>query len=409
MASGTPAGGIVRRIFILSASVGLLGVMLVSSTSIVEQVEADELVIMQDPLDGELHFWTQPGLYLQAFGRVTTYRKSSQFWFSSDAREGETRDESIFVRFNDGGEARISGSVRFDLPLAEEFLTKLHTRFGSMAAVEHDLIRQVINKSVFMTGPLMSSKESYAERKTDLIHYIGDQVAFGVYRTRTLTEREKDPLSGEERTVSRVELVEDSKGGFQRQEESPLQEYGVRAYNFTINAVHYDERIVKQIEQQQAAVMQVQTAIAKAREAEQNAITAAKEGEAAAAQAKWQQEVFKAKAVTEAEQKREVAKLEMEAAEFYKKEQILRGEGDAERKRLVMQADGALEQKLAAYVDVMKAFAPEIGKQRWVPEVVYGTGAAGAGSGSSATQLIDMLSVKTARDLALDLEPSVKR
>jgi hypothetical protein len=155
--------------------------------------------------------------------------------------------------------------------------------------------------------------------------------------------------------------------------------------------------------------MQVQTAIAKAREAEQNAITAAKEGEAAAAQAKWQQEVFKAKAVTEAEQKREVAKLEMEAAEFYKKEQILRGEGDAERKRLVMQADGALEQKLAAYVDVMKAFAPEIGKQRWVPEVVYGTGAAGAGSGSSATQLIDMLSVKTARDLALDLEPSVKR
>lgn len=100
------------------------------------------------------------------------------------------------------------------------------------------------------------------------------------------------------------------------------------------------------------------------------------------------------------EKEREVAKLKSEAAEFTKQEQIKLGEGEAARKRAVMSADGALEKKLAAYIEVNKAFAAELGKQRWVPEVQMGGNGA---SGSAAVNLIDLLQVKTARDLALDL------
>lgn len=140
-----------------------------------------------------------------------------------------------------------------------------------------------------------------------------------------------------------------------------------------------------------------------ARKAEQRAITAEKEGQANAAKAKWEQEVLKAKAVTEAEQQREVAKLNMQAAEFTKKQEILLGEGEGARRRLVMQADGALEKKLAVYTEVMKAFAAELGKQRWVPEVVMGGSSTGQGGGANAASLIDLLMVKTARDLSLDM------
>jgi hypothetical protein len=148
--------------------------------------------------------------------------------------------------------------------------------------------------------------------------------------------------------------------------------------------------------------MEVQTAMAEARKAEQRAITSEKEGQANAAKAKWEQEVVKAKAVTEAEQQREVAKLNMQAAEFTKKEQILLGEGEGARKRAVMQADGALERKLAAWIEVNKAYAAELGKQRWVPEIQMGGSTPGQG-GANAAGLIELLLAKTARELSLDV------
>ena len=76
-------------------------------------------------------------------------------------------------------------------------------------------------------------------------------------------------------------------------------------------------------------------------------------------------------------------------------------EGDGERKRLVMQADGALEQKLAALVAINSKYAEEFGKQKWVPEIQMGT--SGNGSGSSATDLINLLTAKTAKEISLDM------
>ena len=60
--------------------------------------------------------------------------------------------------------------------------------------------------------------------------------------------------------------------------------------------------------------MQVQTSIANAKKSEQDALTAEQKGKADATSAKWAQEVIKAKLVTEAQQKKEVAALEAQAA-----------------------------------------------------------------------------------------------
>ena len=93
--------------------------------------------------------------------------------------------------------------------------------------------------------------------------------------------------------------------------------------------------------------------------------------------------------------------LAKDAAAFTKQKDILLGEGEAARKRLVMQADGALKQKLDAYVKVQGLYAAEIGTQRWVPNVVIG--ATGSSTGGGAQTLIDMFTAKAAQDLSLDL------
>ena len=52
-------------------------------------------------------------------------------------------------------------------------------------------------------------------------------------------------------------------------------------------------------------------------------------------------------------------------------------------------------------------YAIEFGKQKWVPEVQFGDNGGAKGSSNEASDLINMLTVKTAKDLSLDM--SIKK
>lgn len=396
-----------------------------ASFSLFEHIDAGEILVVQSPT-GKLKVHTTPGIKSQGFGKTTIYRKREQFWFDS-TKGKEKDDESIRIRFNDGAHATISGSVAWEMPLDEAHLIVLHTKYGSHEAVEQQLIKTVIEKSIYMTGPLMSSAESYATKRNHLLSYIEDQAERGIYRTSSRDEHTKDPLTGAEKTVKMVEIVK-SGADYEREAESPLGELGLKLFNLSINEVKYDPTVEIQIQNQQKAIMDVQTSIANAKTAEQDAITTMKRGEANAAEAKWKQEVIKAKEVTEAQQKLEVSRLAAEAertnaliaaqkeldvakfkamaAEQEKVASTLLGEGEAARRRLVMDADGALEKKLEAWVKVNTVYAEAIKgySGSWVPNIVMGGGGSSM-AGGGATDLINLLMAKTATDLSLDLKP----
>jgi regulator of protease activity HflC (stomatin/prohibitin superfamily) len=307
------------------------------------------------------------------------------------------------VKWNDGGHASISGSVRYDMPTSTEQIIKIHSIFGSQESIENALIKTNIEKAVYMTGPLMTSKESYAEKRNDLIFYIEDQASRGVYKTKQIEVKESDPLTSEEKLVTRVEIVQKAPGQPIRQEESPIAAYGVRLYNISINGISYDQNVEKQIQTQQQAIMNVQTAIANAKRAEQDAITIAKQGEADAAKAKWEQEVIKAKQVTEAESRKRVAELDVETARLNKEKQILEGQGEAEKKRLVMSANGALEQKLDAWLQSQKFWSEAFANYKGNVTPLYMSGAGGSNT-NAAANFMDIMMMKSARDLNLDMK-----
>jgi hypothetical protein len=288
------------------------------------------------------------------------------------------------------------------LPLDEQQIIKIHSIFGSQEALEQQLIKTNLEKSVYMTGPLMSSKESYAEKKNDLIFYIEDQVSRGVYKTRQVETKIIDELTNDERTITKVEIVE--KDGLPlRQEKSPIAEYGIRIYNISVNKISYSNTVENQIRQQQKAIMDVQLAVANAKKAEQDAITVAKQGEANAAKAKWEQEVIKAKLVTEAESRKKVSELEVLTAENNKRKMVLEGEGEAAKKRAIMLADGALKDKLDAWVKSQQFWADAFAnyKGNVVPYYVASPNSGGYTNG--ATQFMEIMGMKAARDLNLDM------
>ena len=390
---------------IAAVAIGLvvLIVILFSLGNLFEDLDAQHVMVIQSPVSGTLTWHTTPGVKWQGFGRVTKYPRRGQFWFSKDPNQGSSSDQSITIRFNDGAHAQISGSISYDYPMSEEALTRIHKQYGSEEAVSKQLIETVVQKAVYMSGPLVSSKESYAERRNDLLQIIADQIQLGIYKTTRHEVKETDPLSGEQKTITKVEIVADG-GKYLREEKSPLEDYNIRTSNLSLNTITYEKTVEDQIQAQQKATMDVQTAAAQAKKAEQDAITAAKNGEAEAAKAKWLQEAIKAKEVTQAEQELAVAKLNRETAEQKKLEQIALGQGESERRKLVMQADGALEQKLEAYVTVNKNYAEAFSKmqQPIVPAVVFGGNNSGGGS-NSAQGLMDMLQAKTALELGLQV------
>jgi len=390
-----------KKIIGLIAAICLVIFVFTMGGKLAEDVDAGEIVVIQDPIDGDLHVYSSPGWVSQNFGTATHYKKSFQFWFSKHKDQGSTEDESIPVRFNDGGKAAVSGSVRVNLPTDEMSMVKLHSDFRSQEAIESALIRTTLEKAVYMTGPLMSSKESNAEKRNNLLSYIEDQSLNGVYRTVTREVKIKDELSSADKTVMVVE-VEQKNGLSLRTEMSPLKKYNITIAGLSINNIAYDPIVEKQIAAQQDAIMQVQTAIANSKKAEQQAITVEQQGKAEAAKAKWDQEVKKAQAVTAAEQELEVQTLAAKTAQLFKVEQTLLGEGEAARKRATMVANGALEQKLATYEHVQKFWADAWSKYTGniVPQIQSG----GNATSNGMTSLMEMFSYKFGKDLALDLK-----
>ncbi len=389
----------------------IMGAVLISN--MVTTVGADEIVMKQDIVGGQLHVWDTPGVHWQNFGTITRYKRSAQLWFSVKEDEGKKTDDSIKVRFNDGGHGNISGSLRYTLPVDQNKMIQLHQTYHSMEAIDHELVRQVVNKSVFMSGPLMSSRESYAEKRADLINYITDQIVYGVYRTEHDQIKTTDPLTGQEKTVEIVRPKQHSgaPNGIDREEDSPIQRFGMNASNITINGIDYDPTVEAQIKQQQEAIMAVQQAIVNARKAEQDTLTVELQGKASAAKAKWDQEVVKATAVTSAEKDKavavtqatkdkEVAALSLETAKLAAQETITEAKASSDAKKMAIQADNALQKRLDAYVEVNKAWATAYGQQRQTPDVQMG----GSG-GNPTTSAMEVLAVKAARDLTVTAKP----
>lgn len=307
---------------------------------LIEDVAADKIIINQVPVTGRLEFWTEPGLYLQKAGLTVEYDKAFQVWFSHREDEGTEANDQVKIVFNDAGTGFVSGSGRVVMPRDEVHLRRIREDYSSMAVLTHELIYPTIRKVIFASGPLMSSFESYAAKKNDLIRYIEDQLEYGVYKTETKDTVMIDPLTQEQKSTTIARLVEDPKhpGGFARQEESPFAYYGITVKPITVNDIAYEDKIVKQIDQQQKAYMAVQTARAEALKAKQEAIKAEEQGKANAATAKWEQEVIKAKEVTLAQQNFEVAELAAKEALETKKKIVAEGQAEAEAARLKVAA-----------------------------------------------------------------------
>lgn len=377
-----------------------------------------------------------PGPYLLLFGQQETYPDIITFDFDEHHGGADSRSiqqDGIPVRYQDGGNGTIYGQARYVLPNDEPTMLALHRAFRSTEGTAYKLIKPTTEQTMNLTAGLMTSEESYNTKRGVFIEWAREQLEHGRYKTVLQTKETKE--EGTENTVYKdFPVIENGKDGRPIFLDDDFRAYGITLSGFQVTKPDFEPKTLEQIAAKRAATMAIITAKANAERAKQDAITAEQEGLRNIAVAKYEKGVDKEKAIVEAEQSKVVAetraaqdkqvaeigaqqlvavatqgKLEAEqkklAAGEYKQEQTMRGEGDAAYKKAVIEADGALAQKLATYERVMGNFATHFGQQRWVPEIEMG--ASGA-PGNQAQNLIDLLTTKAAKDLSLDLGVSTR-
>lgn len=393
-----------KNIVTLGIGALLFLVALVIVPQLFTNVDAKEITVIQH-ISGELSVVAEPGWAWQGMGKITHYPRRDQFSFSSTIDQGNPVDESIQTRFNDGGHANISGTINWAMPVSPDKVIRLHKDFGSVMAIEQQLMRTALQKVIYNVGPTMSSTESSAEKRPDIPKYINDQLVNGTYLTKIIQSTEKDLITGQDKTINLVTIALDEKGRPARESISQLTEYGLMLQSVAINQIKYDDAVENQIKERQKATTAVQISKANAVRAEQDKLTTISQGEANAAKAKWEQEVENAKTIATAQAKVTIADASVKEAEAFKKAEILRGEGEATRKRLVMDADGQMEKKLEAIVKINTLYADAIKSAQpgaWSPSIVMGGGGQ-ANGGQNAANLVELMTAKTAKELGVDL------
>lgn len=205
--------------------------VIITAPMLVEEVYPDELTVIQAPFTGSLAWYTTPGWKYQGFGTVTSYKKRYTVGFKEGPLDATKRQTGgLSIRFSDGGHATMYGSVQFKMPESEKSLNVIHASYRGSDAVVENLLKTVLNKSVYLTGTLMTSKESYAEKKNDLLHYVTDQMQNGVYRTRQTTKWVKDEITNQSKEITLAEILLDKDGNIPapgRLGPKPVRHHGV--------------------------------------------------------------------------------------------------------------------------------------------------------------------------------------
>ncbi len=396
--------------------------------------DAGYYTVVQYPW-GTINVVTTPGWYAQMCGKTTVYHKEGTYAFilptKADLETKQeipaTKDESLSsvatqalpVRYNDGGTGHIYGKARFRMPGEEQDILKIHYAFRSYEHLVDALYKVTTQNIMNLTASLMSSEESYTTTKEKFQRWAEDQMVLGPYETDTLKLR-VEGHTGKTEEIEKA-TIKYGQDGKPLHGKSPFADYKITVTQVQVTNWTYEVKTLDQIQNKRTALMAIVQAKAEAEKALQEKITAEAKGLANVMTAKYEREVEKTREMVDAEkvkavaiidatkfvevnkQKLEASKLDRATAEQEKMATIERGRGDAEARKLKMEADNALEQKLKAYVEVNKNYADAIARYtgQWVPSIVMGQKDGKTGTG--AQELIDLLTAKTAKDIGLDL------
>lgn len=346
------------------------------------------------------------------------------------------------VRMSDNWKGEVIQATRFEIPKDDRFLSMAKV-FRSPERLISTTLLPAVTASLDSVANLYTMEDYYAGGKRDEFKTeYRDAVEKGRAVVKQITDNSGRVATINKATANDMEATEDTSNvgelmsrrtymekvlddnGIPKREPHDYAEYGIRVASAILENLDPDNKFEEQIQARKDAASRRIVAQEQRKEQEEQRLLAIQTGETNVAkrqaEAKVQQiekttnaETAKQLSLIEATRQKEEATIQRETAKiFLEKAKIdaqsvqVAADAQAYEKEVILKADNALAQKLAAEIEIQKVWA-EAFANRKVPQYVFGSGGDGktpTGSDSEAKLFMQLMSMDAAKRLSYDRE-----
>jgi len=390
---------------------------------------------------GEEKVVTDVGYSTKWFGRATSWKQAQTLQFSiTESGVSETSvDDGVGVNnykvvFLGNVDGQVEASTRFRMPQGEQFL-QIAREYRTPENFLQTAVVPAVKETLQTTASLMTADDYFAGARGEFGANFEDQLRNGQYAVKrkeiskeVVTQRSEAigatsglGVDGEQKRAEFITEKETDRTGREIRKAQQFVGLGVEVVEARITNILPNDQF-------RARMVKVQTAQADLAIARQNRLK--EEEEKLLVTARGQKEVEQKRQetlrdqieqTTKAETSKKLAVLEaqknFESAEIAKQTsaQLLEkakidaqstktlADAEAYQKRVVLEADGALAQKLEKIGEINQFWANAAAKAPVSQFVMGGNGQSGSRQ-SEFSDMMSLLTVKAAKDLAVDLK-----
>ena len=396
---------------------------------------------------GEEKVVTDVGYAVKGFGRATAWKQAQTVqFFLCDPTDCEAEGEEgvsssvknykiVFLGNVDGG---VEASTRFRLPQGDKFL-KIAQEYRTPENFINTALTPAIKETLQSTASLMSADDYFSGARSEFCSEFENQLRSGQYVTkRREVERQNvrgrnegaalqsgaDVVGEQQDTGKRTEFVTekilDDKGVPLRKQQQFVG-MGVDVVEARITNVDPNPQYKERMQKVQKALADLAIARQDRLKEEEQKLLVTARGEKEVEEKRQETlrnqieqttnaQTAKQLAIINAEREKQSAMIaKLTSVELLEKAKIdsqavkVTADAEAYAKAAVIEADGALDKKLAALVDINAKWAEAASNAR-VPSVMMGgSGENGIGRQSEISQLMGIMAVKAAKDLQVDM------
>ena len=392
---------------------------------------------------------TDIGYHFYLFGRWNSWKRAMTVQTVSGGLEGQRYAEiegtetsaampPLNIMFLDQVDADAEATVRFSIPSDKESFLRLTHEYRTPANLLRTALIPAFKETLQATASLMSAEDYYSGGRTEFNNEFENQMGNGIYvvrreevsiaslrRTKGSANvslgTEQEEYGDETKVTFVVRKVQDETGVPIRKAQKFI-DFGISVVDARVTNMRPNQRFVERMQLKQKA--SADRAIAREQriqEEEQRLLAIARgEREVAERQAKakveqiqrtTEAETEKQLAITSAQKLREQAQITKDTAQINLEKARIEAEtqrtlADAEsyQKRVILEADNALAQKLEAEISIQRVWA-EAYARRQVPQYVMGGGdGVPTGGDGEVRAFMQLLTLDAAKRLAYDRE-----
>ncbi|UTW02628.1 hypothetical protein KDX31_14910 [Amphritea atlantica] len=393
---------------------------------------------------------TEVGYKFYPFGRYNSWKRAMTVQAATGAslnaisaeKDSDNASASLpplSIMFLDQVDAHAEATVRFSIPSDEESFLKLAHEYRSPENLLRTALLPAFKETLQANASLMAAEEYYAGGRTEFNSEFENQMSNGIFlvkreevavrSTRSTTGSANAALGtdqeayGEDaKTVFLVKKVIDANGQPRRKSQR-FNDFGITVVSALVTDMRPNQKFIERMQLKQKASADRAIAREQRVQEEEQRLLAIARGEREVAERQAQAKVEQIQKTTEAETEKqltitgaeklkaeaaiskETAEINLEKAKIEAQTQRTLADAEAYQKRVILEADNALAQKLEAEVRIQELWSDAFAK-RSVPTNVFGGGQGGAPVGNDAETkaFMQMLTLDAAKRLNYERE-----